>query len=87
VRRHTGVWPFGAEVIWLTLSSLAVGWISHTAVAAIGLPPTWTAFAGAGCFLIAYVAGLWRFVLDAAEREAVLGSVKGAQLRLFGARA
>ncbi|HVS23764.1 MAG TPA: oligosaccharide flippase family protein [Gammaproteobacteria bacterium] len=88
VRRRYGAWPFGGEIIWLTAVSLALGWISNTAVAAVGLPPPWRAFAGAVCFLIAFVAVLWRFVLDDTEREALLGSVRGAQLRFFfGARA
>jgi O-antigen/teichoic acid export membrane protein len=87
VRRRSGAWPFGTEIVWLTVVSLALGWISDTAVATVGLQSPWRAFAGSGCFLIAYIAGLWRFVLDDAEREAVLGSVRGAQLRLFGARA
>lgn len=73
VRRLMGAFPFGSDVIVITVVGIALAWGSHTLVAQFLLPANWKAVCGIGIFVLAYGIACWTRLLRQSEKGGIRG--------------
>ena len=83
VRRYIGAFPFGRDVIVITIAGIALAWVCHELVAQLSLPSLWNTVFGIGGFVLAYAVGCWTRLLTLAEKGGIRGAVGSAARILF----
>jgi O-antigen/teichoic acid export membrane protein len=83
VRRHIGAFPFGRDIIVITVAGIALAWVCHQLIAQLFLPSLWNAVFGIGTFVLAYGVGCWTQFLSQSEKSGIHGAVGSAARILF----
>jgi O-antigen/teichoic acid export membrane protein len=83
VRRHIGKFPFGRDIIVITVAGIALAWVCHQLIAQLSLPSLWNSVLGIGTFVLAYGVGCWTHFLSQSEKSGIHWAVGSAARILF----
>lgn len=82
VRRLLGAFPFGFDVIFITVAGIALAWGSSVVVAYLFPSSVWSTVCGIGGFLLAYGIACWIRLLRPSEKCGIRG-VFGSTARIL----
>jgi len=83
VRRSIGALPFGGDIFIIVATGIGLAWASNAVVAQFSLPSYWNAFSGITCFLLAYGAAGWAYLLTEAEKRGIHSTVGSGTRMVF----
>jgi O-antigen/teichoic acid export membrane protein len=83
VRRYLGAFPFGTDIFAIAAAGVVLAWASSIVVAQLSLTWFWNVFLGIGCFILAYGAAVWSWLLSDSERSGIRAALGGLAPRLF----
>jgi O-antigen/teichoic acid export membrane protein len=84
VRRSIGAFPFGSDIIVITVAGILLAWGIHVVVAQLSFPSLWNTVCGIGCFVLAYGVVCWTHLLSPSEKGGIHGAVGNTARILFG---
>jgi O-antigen/teichoic acid export membrane protein len=86
VRRSIGAFPFGSDIIVITVSGIGLAWGSNVLMAQFSIPLFWNTVSSIGCFVLAYGIACWTYLLSESEKGAIYEAARSTARILFGRR-